>query len=192
MNGRVPVVTFAQPTSPDLSGVVVDDRAGFSEATEHLIRLGHERIGFIGTDWNSNHVGSAKARGYFSTMQKHRLAPTRLPAKPLVESGYQLGKTVGDRLTALVCRNDYTAIGLYRGLREAGLRVPEDVAVVGYGDLDVSAFLTPTLTTLEIPYEQIAQAVMDLMLQHLQEDGPPRQVTLRSRLVVRESCGARA
>ena len=190
VNGRVPVVTFHQPTSQDLSGVVLDDTAGFSEATEHLIRLGHERIGFIGSDWNSNRAGSAKARGYFLTMKRHGLDPTRIPAKPFVESGYQLGKTAGDGLTALVCRNDYTAIGLCRGLREAGLRVPEDVAVVGQGDLEVSAYLTPALTTLEPPDEEIAEAVMNLMLEQLQGDGPSREVPLRYRLVVRESCGA--
>ena len=58
------------------------------------------------------------------------------------DSGYQLGQTVRDRFTAYVCRNDYTAIGLCRGLQEAGLRVPEDMAVVGQGDLELSAYFT--------------------------------------------------
>ena len=60
----------------------------------------------------------------------------------------------------------------------------------GYGDLDVSAYVTPALTTLTIPYEEIADTVMDLMLERLRGDGEVRQVTLRSRLVVRESCGS--
>ena len=190
VEGRVPVVTFVHPTNQDLSGVELDDAAGFAEITAHLIRLGHERIGFIGSDWKRNRVGSAKGRGYLQAMEEHGLTPERLPATPLLRSGYQLGKTVRDRLTAYVCRGDYTAIGLCRGLREAGLRIPEDVAVVGHGDLGVSAYLTPALTTLRTPYEQIAGAVMELMLEQLQEGDPPRTVTLTHRLIVRESCGA--
>ena len=192
VEGLLPVVTFVLPTSKDLSGVVLDETAGFFEVTEHLIRLGHERIGFIGSDWNRNRVGSAKARGYFRAMQEHHLTPQRLRATHLVQSGYQLGKANLDRFTAYVCRTDYIAIGLCRGLRETGLRVPEDVAVVGQGDLEVSAYLTPALTTLATPHEEIAETVMDLMLELLQGGAcaRPRKVTLPYRLIVRESCGS--
>ena len=190
VKGRVPVVTFVHPTGPDLSAVELDDTASFSEITTHLVRLGHERIGFLGSDWSRDRVGSAKARGYLQAMQEHGLSPERLPATALAQSGYELGQAVRDRFTAYVCRSDYIAIGLCRGLREAGLRVPEDVAVVGAGDLELSAYYSPALTTLQTPYEQIAEAVMELMLQQLQGNGSPRKVTLTHRLVVRESCGA--
>lgn len=192
VKGRVPVVIFGHPTTQDLSGVVLDDTASFAEITAHLIRLGHERIGFIGSDWNRNRVGSAKGRGYFQAMQEHGLTPERLPANSLIRSGHQLGKETRDRFTAYVCRSDYLAIGLCRGLREAGLRIPEDVAVVGYGDLDVSAYFTPALTTLQTPYEQVAEAMMELMLEQLQGNAAPRKVTLTHRLIVRESCGTGA
>ena len=192
VKGRVPVVTYHQPTNQDLSGVELDDTAGFFEITEHLIRLGHERIGFIGSDWKRDRVGSAKARGYFRAMQRHGLRPKRIPADASLQSAHQLVETVRDRFTAIVCRSDYTAIGLCRGMREAGLRVPEDVAVTGYDDLEVSAYFTPALTTLATPYEQIAEAVMELMLDQLQGTQPPRKVTLTHRLIVRESCGASA
>ena len=191
IQGRVPVVTFHDPTQ--MSGVVLDDTMGFCEATEHLIRLGHEWIGFIGADWDQNRVGSAKAKGYLLAMQKHGLIPKRVPGRISTESGYRLGKRLGDELfTALVCRNDYTAIGVCRGLREVGIRVPEDVAVVGNGNSDMGEYVTPALTTLATPYEAIAQAAMELMLEQLEgrRDGP-RQITLKSPLIVRESCGAK-
>ena len=175
-----------------MSGVVLDDTTGFCEATEHLIRLGHERIGFIGADWDRNHMGSAKARGYLLAMQKHGLISKRVPGRASTESECRLGKRLGEGLfTALVCRNDYTAIGVCRGLREVGIRVPEDVAVVGNGNIDMGEYVTPALTTLAAPYEAIAQAAMDLMLEQLEgvRDGP-RQITLKPPLIVRESCGA--
>ncbi len=186
----VPVVTFHHPI-PNLSGVVLNNTTSFCEATEHLIRLGHERIGFIGTDWNTNRLGSDKGKGYFKAMQKHGLTPERMAGKTAsLEPAYQLGKKLGDRFTALVCRSDYAAIGVCRGLRKSGLCIPEDVAVVGYGNIEVGAYMTPALTTLATPREAIAQAVMELMLEQLEEQDEPRQITLETPLIVRESCGA--
>ena len=192
VRGRVPVVTFHYPTQ--VSGVVLDDKTGFCEATEHLIRLGHERIGFIGVSWDKTFVGSAKGKGYFKAMRKHSLTPEHMAGKGKIaslEPAYQLGKKLGDRFTALVCRNDYTALGVCRGLQESGVRVPEDVAVVGSGDLDVAAYVTPALTTLATPYEAIAEAAMELMLEQLEGRQEPRQITVKAPLVVRESCGAK-
>ena len=92
VRGRVPVVTFPYPTQ-NLSGVVEDAMANYYEATEHLIRLGHERIGFIGADWNKSAVGSAKAKGYLLAMQKHGLTPKRIPGKTFPQKPtHRLGK----------------------------------------------------------------------------------------------------
>ena len=190
VRGQVPVVTFHYPTH-NLSGVVLDLVADFYEATEHLIKLGHEQIGFIGKDWNQTSQVSSKGKGYLLAMQKHSLTPKHIPDSTIyAEGGYLLGKELGDRFTAFVCRDDYTAIGVCRGLQELGLRVPDDVAVVGHGDIDVAAYMMPALTTLVTPYEAIAQAAMDLMLEQLDGQNTSRQVTLRSHLIVRESCGA--
>ncbi|MDE2810282.1 MAG: LacI family DNA-binding transcriptional regulator [Gemmatimonadota bacterium] len=191
VGGRVPVVTFHDPT-PNLSGVVLDETTGFCEATEHLIQLGHERIGFIGSDWNKSVVGSAKAKGYLLVMQKRGLIPKRIPDYLFAEEPvYQLSKGLSiESFTAFVCRDDYVAIDVCRGLGELGLRVPEDVAVVGNDDIDVAARMTPALTTLAIPYEEIAEMAMDLILEQLQGQDEPRHIVLESPLVVRESCGA--
>ena len=190
VRGRVPVVTFFYPTQ-DLSGIALDFVSGFYGATEHLIELGHERIGFIGPDWNETSPISAKAKGYLLAMRNHGLTHQFLPSRNIhAEGGYRLGQELGDQFTALVCRDDYIAIGVCRGLRESGIRIPDDVAVVGNGDIEAVAYLTPSLTTLATPYEAIAQAVMDLMLEQLEGQDEPRQVILKSRLVVRESCGA--
>ena len=193
VKGQVPVVTFYYPTE-NLSGVVLDDAAGYYEATEHLIRLGHEQIGFLGPGgptWDEVDLVPYKARGYLLAMQKHGLTPKCIPVPTIyAESGYLLGKELGDKFTAFLCRDDYTAIGVCWGLQELGLRVPDDVAVVGNGDIDVAAYMTPSLTTLITPYEAIAQAAMDLMLEQLEGQNTPRQITLRSHLIVRKSCGA--
>ena len=190
VGGRVPVVTFHHPM-PDLRGVVLDERTGFFEAAEHLIGLGHEQVGFIGARWDRDNRGSSKAKGYLQAMRKHRLTPHRIPGQtfPAMPTS-RLGRSLGDRFTALVCRNDYTALCACRALREAGYRIPEDVAVIGSGDIGPAALLKPALTTIDIPYEALAQAAMELMLGQLRGEDTRRQTVLKSRLIVRESCGA--
>lgn len=158
----------------------------------HLIKLGHNQIGFIGEDWNESSPVAAKGKGYLLAMQQHGLTPKCIPVSDIfLESGYGQGKELGGRFTALIYRDDYTAIGVCKGLQESGIRIPEDVAVVGSGDIDVAAYVTPSLTTLVTPYEAVARAAMDLMLEQLEGRNTPRQITLKSHLVVRESCGAK-
>ncbi len=189
VDGRVPVVTFPYPAR-DYCGVVLDHEAGFYRATTHLIELGHERIGFLGDRWDTSGEDSSRGRGYYKAMNEHGLTPKSLAVGlQQAESGYRLSREVKDRFTALVCRSDYTAIGVLRGMRELGIRVPEDVAVVGNGNIDVSAYVTPALTTQSTPAKEIAQAAMDLMLRQFEGHNMVWQIVMTSTLVLRESCG---
>ena len=190
VDGRVPVVTFYYPTR-GFPGVVLDFATGFYRATEHLIALGHKRIGFLGENWEGPNQGSSKGRGYFNAMDEYGLQPESLAVgRQETESGYRLSREVKDRYSALVCCSDYTAIGVYRGLSESGIRVPEDVAVVGCGNSDVSAFVTPALTTQSTPTKGIARAAMELMLKIIDGQEVVCQIVLTSSLIVRESCGS--
>lgn len=189
VRNHIPVVTYHYPTD-HISGVVLDLEADFYEATSHLIALGHRRIGFIGQNMDLESPVSSKGRGYARAMRDSGIPYEIIPPLGIRgEGGYIQGQNLRDRFTALLCRDDYTAIGVCRGLREVGLLIPEDVAVVGYGDIDVSAYLSPALTTMAVPYEEIARAAMDLMLRQIGGQDATEQVTLRSRLIVRESCG---
>ena len=189
VDGRVPVVTFPYPTR-DCCGVVLDHEAGFYRATTHLIELGHERIGFLGDNWDESGQDSSRGRGYYKAMNEHGLTPKSLAVGvQQAESGYRLSREVRDRFTALVCRSDHTAIGVLRGMRELRIRVPEEVAVVGNGNLDVSAYVTPSLTTQSTPAREIAHAAMDLMLRQFEGHYTVWQIVLTSTLVLRESCG---
>ncbi len=189
VRGRVPIVTYHYPTE-NTSGVVLDLISDFYDATVHLIEMGHRRIGFIGMELEENRPVTFKSKGYCQAMQDHDLPFEIIPALGIhSEGGYIQGKNLRDRFTAILCRDDFTAIGVCRGLKESGLRVPDDVAVVGHGDIDVSAYLTPALTTMSTPSEEIARSVLDLMQRQLNGVDSLEQITLRSRLIVRESCG---
>ena len=192
VKGKLPVETYYYPADA-MNGVVLDLASGFFEMTEHLIGLGHERICFLGEDWVRTNGPSAMGKGYFTAMRKHGLTPRRAEVESTTgtESGYRLGKELGGRFTALVCCCDYTALGVCRGLEDSGIHVPGDMAVTGFGDMDISAYTTPALTTLSIPYEEIAQRAMQDILRQVRGDTNSRRHTLKPRLTVRESCGAK-
>ncbi len=191
VKGKLPVETYCYPTGA-MNGVELDHASGFLEMTEYLIGLGHERICFLGEDWVRTNGPSAMGKGYYTAMRKHGLTPRRAEVESTgTESGYRLGKELGSRFTALVCCCDYTALGVCRGLSDSGIRVPCDVAVTGFGDMDLSAYITPSLTTLSIPYEEIAQLAMRDILRQVRGETTPRRHTLKPRLIVRESCGAK-
>ena len=187
---KLPVATFGY-AADDVTGVSLDLASGIQEVTEHLIGLGHERICFLGEDGIRADGLPALGAGYRHAMRKHGLTPRLAPVEAArTRSGYHLGKELGGRFTALVCCCDYTALGVCRALIESGLRVPDDVAVTGCGDFEVSAYVSPSLTTLSIPFEEIALAAIQGILRQLQGQPVPRGRSFKPHLTLRESCGA--
>ena len=200
VKGRVPVVVLGHKLGYPLEGVssvVLDRAAGTCAATEHLIRLGHHRIGFVGKAWDAPLPSANKGQGYLRAMQNHGLAPERVALDDwgpgVLEESYRAGIQMGrasDRPTALVCWSDLVAMGICRGLQEVGARVPEDVAVVGFNDVQIGAYFTPPLTTVAQPVEKICRKAMELLIEQLSGKKEVRQVTVQPRLVIRRSCGA--
>jgi len=150
----VPVV-LVNWASADLAlpAILGDNRAGGRLATEHLIALGHRRIGHI-TAPPRNAAAAERLAGVRDAVAEAGIAPDGLE---VVEAdGHVTGGEAGARelldrrpdVTAIVCYNDLTAIGAVRALRARGVRVPEDVSVVGYDDIPLSAWVDPPLTTV--------------------------------------------
>ena len=190
VKGKLPMASCYYPVG-DMNGVVLDYAYGFFEMTEHLIGLGHERICFLGDDWVRTCGSSSMGKGYYKAMRKHGLTPRRAEVDPIrTESGYRLAKKLRNRFTALVCCCDNTAIGVCRGLADLEINVPEEVAVTGCGDMAISAYTTPALTTLIMPYEDIARIAIEDILGQLQDSVPPRHHILKPQMIIRESCGA--
>lgn len=188
--GKLPVAAFGYAVD-GVSSVLLDSAPGMQAVTEHLIGLGHERICFLGEDPIGSGGPRSYVMGYRSAMRRHSLAPRIVPVETgSARSGYNLGRALRDRYTAIVCCADYTALGVCRGLIESCVRVPEDMAVTGFGNSEVSAYVRPSLTTLSIPFEEMAaRAIQDILHQIHGRPSPGRSV-FEPHLIVRESCGA--
>lgn len=177
--------------------VAIDNAAAGREAVEHLIGLGRRRIAAIGA---SRAARAAPARlrlaGYHQA-----LVAAGLPAPAeLVVRAAKFGRgdgadatrrllATGARPDAIFAFNDELAVGAMRALHEAGLRVPDDVAVVGFDDIGESRFTVPTLTTISPEKEEIAAQAVDCLLSRVrgESDARPREIVVPHHLVVRES-----
>jgi DNA-binding LacI/PurR family transcriptional regulator len=181
-------------------GVSVDNQHGGHMATAHLIQLGHRRIAYISrpSDHSSN-VG--RLTGY-----RKALAEAGIPFDPgLVVPG--TGRAGGGERalpvlmaldeppTAVFCYNDMTAIGLLRAAREAGLRVPRDLSVVGFDDITLASYACPPLTTIAQPKAEMGRRALQMVLALMTTKDPAEEgfsdVTVKGRLVVRESSANR-
>ncbi|HEV7298324.1 MAG TPA: LacI family DNA-binding transcriptional regulator [Tepidisphaeraceae bacterium] len=153
------------------SVVTVDNIAGITMAFEHVYKLGHRKIGFVGAELDN----FAAAERF--TAFKMRLADVGLPLRPdwVYGGGPQIQPAVrgmtkilslADRPTALVCVNDWNAIATIRAAESLGLSVPRDVSVVGFDDVEIGSLFNPPLTTVRVPVTEIGrQAVRQLMIQ---------------------------
>ncbi len=198
-NGRPIVVVNNQAAEEYPYSICHDDVDGSRQVTRHLIGLGHKRIAYLGNSLSGRTTRDRQA-GYCQEMQ---IAGLPLPAGYIWEapgSDPETGCTalshfldLPQRPTALVCFNDMLAIGVLKGLQQAGYRVPEDVSVAGFDNIVFSAYTNPPLTTFDQPKRFIgseaARLILSLLKSPLPESGPtPAGIQiLRGRLLVRKS-----
>jgi DNA-binding LacI/PurR family transcriptional regulator len=178
--------------------LTIDRRRGTALAVSHLLGLGHVRIALIHGDLRyetdrGRLLGYQEAHADAAVTVDETLA---LEAGPGYRGGYVAAQALLARrvsFTAAFCNNDEVAIGALRAFREAGLRVPEDVAMVGFDDIEAAEFAATPLTTVAQPVEEQARAAVERLFTRIaapDEIGPPELRSLAPTLVVRDSCGA--
>jgi LacI family transcriptional regulator/LacI family repressor for deo operon, udp, cdd, tsx, nupC, and nupG len=178
---NVPVVTINAQVAWNgipYHSVSVDDAAGARRAVEHLLTLGHRRVGYLGV---GNRPGSnlRRLRGYREALEAAGLTPAPewvlTPPPPDrfdtddAAVGYEMAPLLLDSgVSAIFCYNDVSAIGLLRACHERGLSVPGDLSVVGFDDIPLASYLTPPLTTLHQPKRRMGRKAMGMLLCLLQ------------------------
>ncbi|ADD39920.1 LacI family DNA-binding transcriptional regulator [Stackebrandtia nassauensis] len=182
---------------PIADHVLVDNVAAAREATEHLLGLGRRRIAAIGAQRTPAGVTARlRLRGYRQALRQADVATD----DTLIQGASQYRRAHGaeamarllerdDPPDAVFCFNDLLALGALRTLLQRGIRVPEDVALVGFDDIEDGRFSTPTLTTIRPDKARIGALSVDMLAQRLSGDlkGPPRESYVGYELVVRES-----
>lgn len=179
--------------------VLCDARSGMTEAVRYLRSLGHERIGYVGpTDRQSNIYNEHRFEGYLKGLRHEGLSELD-DVKGLYEDVYLSASDGYDgaerlfshttRPTAVVCANDMTAIGVMKYLQDHSIRVPEDVSVIGFDNIESSAYLQPSLTTFDVPKLELGRlAVKSLIDRKLSPRDCDITITLPFSLIERQSC----
>ncbi|MDQ1022127.1 LacI family DNA-binding transcriptional regulator [Streptomyces afghaniensis] len=192
----VPFIGFGRMWSGRPLGdwVDVDGACGTDAAVEHLVALGHRKIAFLGWGRGTSGAGDDRAEGWLRAMRRHGLATrgrrgqsivndieaARAAAKPLLDGG----------ATAVVAASDVLALGCYQTLRERGLAPGRDVAVVGFDDSPTAELLSPGLSSVAQPLEEVGRECVRLLLARIAAPGsPPERLLLEPSLIVRDSAG---
>jgi len=187
---HIPVVVIARKTNAKtMDSVLNDDKAGAQAIVDHLVGLGHRKIAHI-------HAGSAagargRRRGYEVAMERHGLGDHMRSVKgALTEAGGLTGMQSliesGDLPTAVFVANDFAALGALEAIDEVGLRVPEDISVVGYDDISLSHIPRIALTTVAQPSAEMGRTAVQLLIERIEEGrSDPRHIVLPPKLVVR-------
>jgi LacI family transcriptional regulator len=170
-----------------------DDLVGARVATRHLAQLGHRRIGHLAGKPTVS-TGLLRRRGYLSA---HGEAGLIADPRLVIESGYteEGGARAAERLlaledppTAIFAVTDMTAVGAFGAARRMGLRIPEDLAIVGYNDIPLASRMVPALTTVHVPIHEFGSAAARLLLEQIETGEPSRRrVVFNPELIVRGS-----
>jgi LacI family transcriptional regulator len=197
LTDRVPFVMVGRHPDERVHYVDVDNLAAAQMAVEHLIRLGHRRIGMVTGPLSMTH-SQDRWQGYRQALEAHRLP---VEDALIAEGDYSeaSGAAATHRLlsrsvTAIFATSDMMAVGTLKAAREAGLQVPQDVALVGFDDVPIATVVEPALTTVRQPIEDLGSMAAELLLNLLENaqdaQAPAHRIILRAKLVIRDSCGA--
>jgi LacI family transcriptional regulator len=191
---NIPVVMIDRDLpGMEVDAVLTDNRLGGYQATQHLIDLGHRRIGCIAGS-SSVTPSASRGEGYLAALSEHNL-----PADPSLlirgdfhpYSGWSAARTMlalPVPPTAIFACNDLMAIGALRAITEAGLHVPEDVSLVGFDNIELATYTNPPLTTVAQPIHEAGQTAINFLLERIREPGLDfRRAILPTGLIIRDS-----
>ena len=191
---RVPyLIAYSFRSGTERHFVGVDNDRAARLSVKHLLDLGHRDFAIVNQDLTWNDRAAARLQGYTAVLAEHGiwLGRDQVIQKPWsIREGHAAFEQIwqsGHRPTAVICGNDYLAAGVLAACAERSLRVPDDLSVVGYDDLEIAAFLNPPLTTVKVPSADIGTTVADVMLGSVDSSDGMHSVELTAELIVRQS-----
>jgi LacI family transcriptional regulator len=195
---RIPLLfvdRMPEPPPSGFSSLLVDDRQGAFQAVEHAIKIGYRKLAFLGGSQHIN-IGRNRLRGFEDALAAHGI-----PVNPEWIIGGGFGKDVGynglmqlyrhGRLPEFVLTATYpAALGVYEAAKELGLRIPGDLDMISFGDSDVGRFISPSLSCVSQPTQELGTRAVQLILDMIRhrEDHREQHVELSTQLLLRETC----
>ena len=180
------------------SNVGVDDRKESERMVDYLINLGHKKIAIMVAEAETESIGRLRLEGYLDALKKHEIEvnPKLIwntsdeMSHFSMENGYLTARKIiesGEEFTAVYAVADSLAIGAARAIMESGYRIPDEISVAGYDGIEVGNYISPTLTTMRQPVEDIAMATTKLLFDIISGKKEHQHITFDAELMIRES-----
>jgi len=190
---NVPIVMFNRYKSPDFCNISVDNIYGGFLLTEYLLDMGHEKIAVVMGDCNMQ-FNKDRLKGYCQALEKNNLpynegfiAENSYLLKDAYNSVIRIFAKKGEHPTAIFVFEEVMVMGVYRALHELGLRIPEDVSVVGFDDVYTTEYMIPPLTTYDSGIGEMARLGVENLIQEIETKEPGESVKLRGDIIYRSS-----
>lgn len=197
LEAGAPIVLQGSWPDPEVMAVDVDNVASAKLATEHLLDLGHSQVALILHAPEAYNAAKDRMAGYRQALAERgvNFNPSWVAHADFTpisgERAMQQLLQLPDRPSAVFATSDTVAIGAMRAIRRQGLRIPQDMAIVGFDDIPLAEYYSPPLTTVRLPAYQLGEASAAMLMDLLANKPPePRRRLLDSELIVRSSCGA--
>jgi LacI family transcriptional regulator len=190
---NIPLVFVdAGPDRPDVSVLKIDYAHGIRQGVQHLAALGHRKIGFISGPLTL-HSAQSRLAAFLNAVDEcgiHAEPEWQVEGDHTFEGGIRCMERLLDasmRPTAVMCSNDVTALGVLHKAYRVGLRVPDDLSVIGFDNIQMAKVMIPPLTSIRMSPIDIANAAVKALKEHIEADHPRREYKVDTCLVVRES-----
>lgn len=196
INDNFPLVVLGRINNYFTNSVDIDNVKAAYDAVTKLINLGHTKIAHFAGPAHSGH-GQKRLEGYRKALIDNNLSLNDelvFSVNPQIENGYEIGKGLfskkGYLPTAVFCYNDLVAIGLINALLDIGIKVPEQVSVVGFDNIDYGEYLKIPLTTVNMPAYEIGKAATKLLIKQITDSSSPQNenIILQHKIIERNSC----
>jgi len=190
----IPVVFIDREIESYFTSVVMIDNGGAAfKGTEHCLDLGHKRIGFISASLDIK-IFTDRFKGYQKALEENGIEFDQslvIEGNQTIQSGKEATKqllSLDDPPTAIFAVNDLIAIGVLKEIQERGLKVPEDISVIGFDDIPLASLVNPALTTIAQPIYEIGREAVNLLIKNIEKKGLTKsKIILDTKLIVRES-----
>ncbi|WP_312880605.1 LacI family DNA-binding transcriptional regulator [Paenibacillus phytorum] len=194
----IPIIfSSVRPSDQTFLSVIIDDYAAAFDATNYLIELGHQRIGFIGGDMRDVTSGQNRYIGYRGALSERNIPIVDEYIRfgdYKIQSGYNLMKEIlacGTHPTAIFAVSDDMAVGAMNCIHDHQLKVPEDISIIGFDGSQLTELVRPQLSSMEQPIQDMGKVTVETLLDLISGDAetPKEDIILKHKLVVRNSCG---
>jgi DNA-binding LacI/PurR family transcriptional regulator len=186
------VLVDAGPDRPGISLLKVDYYHGIRQGVQHLAALGHRKLGFISGP-RGLHSAESRLLAFTKSLAECGIAPVddwTVAGDHTLEGGISAMEKIlaaPGQPTAVMCSNDMTALGVLHKAYRAGLRVPQDLSVIGFDDIHMARVMIPPLTSIQMSRLELARAAVSALRAHVEGTGQQREYKIETQLVVRES-----